>query len=197
MRHNAKVRHFGRKQGPRRALLKGLVGALVENGRIKTTLAKAKELRRHVEKAITTGKKQTLHARRLLLARYPSEKVVATIMDDLAKRFESRPGGYTRVLKLGARPGDRAEMAYIQFVDFSPKVETAAEKTATAKKKSKVKAKASKAADAADSADSSEENQQPKLNIAPEKLQATQAKKRRVRKAQRAARRVQRINRKH
>jgi len=194
MRHNAKVRHFGRKQGPRRALLKGLVGALVENGRIKTTLAKAKELRRHVEKAITTGKKQTLHARRLLLARYPNEKVVATIMDDLAKRFEARPGGYTRVLKLGARPGDRAEMAYIQFVDFSPKTEKAAVEATSSKKKSKVKAKATKEAD---NADSSEEKQQPKLNIAPEKLQATQAKKRRVRKAQRAARRVQRVNRKH
>lgn len=193
MRHNAKVRHFGRKQGPRRALLKGLVGALVENGRIKTTLAKAKELRRHVEKAITTGKKQTLHARRLLLARYPNEKVVSTIMDDLAKRFESRPGGYTRVLKLGARTGDRAEMAYIQFVDYSPKA--AVVETEAAKKKVKAKAKAAKAAESSEA--DTEESNQPKLQIVPEKLKAAQAKKRRVRKAQRAARRVQRVNRKH
>lgn len=141
MRHNAHVKHFGRKQGPRKALLRGLVNSLVEHGRIKTTLAKAKELRRHVEKAITLGKKQSLHARRLLLARYPNEKVVAMIMSDLAPRFQEREGGYTRILKLGQRPGDRAEMAFIQFVDYSPsekpvvdeKVAKAAAK-ATAKK---------------------------------------------------------------
>lgn len=118
MRHNARVKHFGRKSGPRKALFRGLVNSLVENGRIRTTLAKAKELRRHVEKAITVGKKQSLGARRLLLARYPNEKVVSMIMADLAPRFKDRAGGYTKILKVGRRPGDQAEMAYIQFVDF-------------------------------------------------------------------------------
>jgi len=127
MKHNAKVKHFGRKSGPRKALLRGLVNSLVEHGRIKTTLAKAKELRRHVEKAITMGKKQSLHARRILLSRYPNEKVVSMIMSDLAPRFQDREGGYTRILKLGQRPGDRAEMAMIQFVDFAPKAKTAAD----------------------------------------------------------------------
>lgn len=106
-------------------MLRGLVTSLVEHGRIKTTLAKAKELRRHVERAVTLGKKQDLHAQRLLMSRYPNEKTVSTIMKDLAPRFKSRPGGYTRILKLGNRPGDNAEMAYIEFVDFAPK--TAAE----------------------------------------------------------------------
>lgn len=148
MRHNARVKHFGRKTGPRKALWRGLVNSLVEHGRIKTTLAKAKELRRHVEKAITVGKKQSLHARRLLLSRYPNEGVVSTIMTDLAPRFQEREGGYTRILKIGARPGDKAEMAYIQFVDFNAaekaeKLANVDEKAVAAKKRT-----ASKAADA-------------------------------------------------
>lgn len=148
MRHNARVKHFGRKTGPRKALWRGLVNSLVEHGRIKTTLAKAKELRRHVEKAITVGKKQSLHARRLLLSRYPNEDIVSTIMTDLAPRFQDREGGYTRILKLGMRPGDRAEMAYIQFVDFS--ASERAEKLANVDEKavSAQKRTASKAADA-------------------------------------------------
>jgi large subunit ribosomal protein L17 len=113
----------------------------VEHGRIKTTLAKAKELRRHVERAVTLGKKQSLHSQRLLLARYPNEKTVSTIMKDLAPRFKDRNGGYTRILKLGARPGDNAEMAYIQFVDY-----TAPEKTeVTVKEAAKAKKAAVKA----------------------------------------------------
>lgn len=126
MRHNAKVQTFGLKSGPRKALLRGLVNSLVEHGRIKTTVAKAKELRRHVEKAITLGKGQTPHAARLLMSRYPNEKTVEVIMKDLAPRFKERAGGYTRILKLGARPGDNAPMAYIEFVDFTPKAATEA-----------------------------------------------------------------------
>lgn len=121
MRHRARVSTFGRKTGPRKALIRGLVTSLVEHGRIKTTLAKAKELRRHVEKAVTMGKKQDLHAQRLLLSRYPNEKTVSSIMKDLAPRFKDRNGGYTRILKLGNRPGDNAEMAFIEFVDYAPK----------------------------------------------------------------------------
>jgi large subunit ribosomal protein L17 len=187
MRHNARVKHFGRKSGPRKALWRGLVNSLVEHGRIKTTLAKAKELRRHVEKAITVGKKQSLHARRLLLSRYPNEKVVSMIMADLAPRFQDREGGYTRILKLGQRPGDRAEMAYIQFVDFK-----ATEKAEAA---TKSKAKASTKATAADKAASKEEA---KATAAVKRVatKKTAAKKKRVRKLQTKARAVQRANRK-
>lgn len=118
MRHRRRVKHFSRKQGARKALVRGLVESLVEHGRIKTTVDKAKETRRHVERVITLGKKGTLAARRLILARYPQDNVVNTIVGDLSVRFKDRNGGYTRIIKLGKRPGDMAEMAFIEFVDY-------------------------------------------------------------------------------
>jgi large subunit ribosomal protein L17 len=102
------------------ALIRGLVNSLVEHGRIKTTVVKAKELRRHVERAVTMGKKGSLNARRVLMSRYPNELTVGNLMGDLAKRMAKRPGGYTRIVKLGPRPGDNASMAYIEFVDYEP-----------------------------------------------------------------------------
>lgn len=120
MRHQVVKHSFGRKTGPRIALIRGLVHSLVEHGRIKTTLSKAKELRRHVERAITLGKTGNINSRRLLMARYPNENTVRGIMDDLAKRFAKRAGGYTRIVKLGPRPGDNAPSAYIEFVDYQP-----------------------------------------------------------------------------
>ena len=124
MRHRVHSHQFGRKPGPRKALLRGLVDSLVEHGRIKTTLPRAKEVRRHVEKAITIGKAGSVHARRLLLSRYPNKDTVGGIVDDLSKRFEKRPGGYTRIIKVGPRPGDQAEMAFLEFVDFKFKPKT-------------------------------------------------------------------------
>ena len=120
MRHRRNVKHFGRKPDARKALIRGLVNSLVEHERIKTTVPKAKELRRHVEKALTLGKKESLHAQRLLLARYPNKDTVSKIIKDLSPRFKERPGGYTRIIKIGARAGDAAEMAYIEFVDYDP-----------------------------------------------------------------------------
>ncbi len=140
MRHRAKVQTFGLATDQRKALLRGLVTSIVEHGRIRTTVARAKELRRHVERAITTGKDQTLHAHRLLLSRYPNQDTVATIMKDIAPRMKDRPGGYTRILKLGKRPGDNADMAFIEFVDYTPKVKTEADEVA-AKKAKKVAGK--------------------------------------------------------
>lgn len=121
MRHRSKRTNFHRRPGPRLALMRGMVYSLVEHGRIKTTVKRAKEVRRLVEKAITLGKKDTLHARRLLLSRYPNDGVVELLAGDLKKRFESRPGGYTRIVKVGARPGDQADMAFLEFVDYVPK----------------------------------------------------------------------------
>lgn len=118
MRHKVVKNSFGRRQGPRKALIRGLVDSLVEHGRIKTTLTKAKVLRGKVEKAITKGKEDSVHAKRVVLQKYPNKNTVETIFNDLAKRFKDRPGGYTRIVKLGARPGDNAPMAYIEFVDY-------------------------------------------------------------------------------
>lgn len=118
MRHQVHSKRFGRRGGGRKALIRGLVNAIVESERIRTTVPKAKELRRHVERAITKGKDQTLHARRILLAKYPNQKTVDKIFTDLSQRFAKRPGGYTRILKLDKRPGDSAEMCFIEFVDY-------------------------------------------------------------------------------
>jgi large subunit ribosomal protein L17 len=135
MRHKAKTAHLGRSTDARIALLRGLVNSLVEHGRIKTTVAKAKELRRHAERAVTLGKKGDLASRRILLSRYPNKSTVKTIMDDLSPRFKSRPGGYTRIMKLGNRPGDMAEMALIEWVDYQlPAAPAEGEKKASAKK---------------------------------------------------------------
>lgn len=119
MRHRVLKHSFGRTPAHRKALLRGLVVSLVEHGRVRTTLAKARELRRHAERAVSLAKKQTLSARRLLLKRYPNTKAVVKLMNDVAARFSDRPGGYTRVLKLGARAGDRAPMALVEFIDFN------------------------------------------------------------------------------
>lgn len=141
MRHKVTSHSFGRKPGPRKALIRGLVNSLVEHGRIRTTLPKAKELRRHVEKAVTMGKAGTVHVRRQLMSKFPNKETVKTLVDDISVRFKDRPGGYTRIIKLGNRPGDQAEMAYIEFVDYTlPEVsdETQVTGDAEAVKKQKV-----------------------------------------------------------
>ncbi len=141
MRHQTHSHQFSRKPGPRVALIRGLVESLVEHGRIRTTLPRAKEVRRHVEKAITRGKAATVHARRVLLADYPSGGTAETIVNDLSKRFLSRPGGYTRIIKLGPRPGDKAEMAFLEFVDYKFTEKSAETVTGDAKEAKLRKAK--------------------------------------------------------
>ena len=141
--HRRRVKHFDRKSGPRKALLRGLVTSLIEHGRITTTVDRAKEVRRHVEKAITLGKKGDLSTTRLLLSRFPNKEAVATIMKDLSPRFKTRPGGYTRIIKIGRRPGDTAEMAFLEFVDYDFEAKTA--DTAEKSEKSAKTAKAAKA----------------------------------------------------
>jgi large subunit ribosomal protein L17 len=138
--HRRATKYFSRKFNARKALFRGLIVSLVEHGRIKTTIVKAKEIRRHVEKAITVGKKDNLATRRLLLSRIPNETTVNTIMTDLSKRFAERPGGYTRIIKIGRRPGDTAEMAFLEFVDFDWQSKT----PATAEKKAGKETKADK-----------------------------------------------------
>lgn len=119
MKHRHKnTSTFGLKLGPRKALLRGLVFSLVEHERIKTTLPKAKAIRPLVEKALTMARRGGLHSHRLILANYPNKKVAAKLMGELSERFKDRPGGYTRIIKLGFRPGDQAQKALIEFVDY-------------------------------------------------------------------------------
>jgi large subunit ribosomal protein L17 len=141
MRHQRKAKNFGRKFNARKALWRGLVTSLVEHGRICTTVEKAKELRRHVEPMITLGKKGDIATRRVLMSRVPNDATVAKIVDDISVRFKTRAGGYTRIIKVGQRPGDTAEMAFIEFVDFDYKTKMADAAPSVDKKASKAKAK--------------------------------------------------------
>ena len=116
MRHRVAGKHLNRPTAQRQALYRGLVRDLLLHERIQTTEAKAKEVRGMVDRVITYGKKGTLHHRRLALAYLPDKDVVSKVFTDLAPRYAERPGGYTRVLKLGPRPGDGAPMALLELV---------------------------------------------------------------------------------
>ena len=114
--HRIAGRKLSRYRDQRVALLRGLVAELITHERITTTLAKAKETRVMAEKLITHGKKGSLHHRRLALAQVPNTGVVKKVFDDVAVRYSQRAGGYTRIMKLGPRNGDAAEMAIIELV---------------------------------------------------------------------------------
>ena len=117
MRHLKAGRKFGRTSAHRKALFRNLVGALIQRERISTTLAKAKELRGKVEKTITLGKRGTLHARRQAFKLVPAKDAVQKVFGHLAERYANRPGGYTRIIRIGHRKGDDAPMAFIELVD--------------------------------------------------------------------------------
>jgi len=120
VRHRKSGRKLGRDASHRKALYANLTGALIEHGRIKTTQAKAKAVKPFAEQMITLGKRGDLHARRLALAELRSQDVVHVLFADVAPRFADRPGGYTRIVKLGPRLGDAAEMVYLELVDYQP-----------------------------------------------------------------------------
>jgi large subunit ribosomal protein L17 len=117
MRHLKQGRKLGRTTAHRKALLRNLATALLEHERIITTEPKAKELRRVADKLVTLGKRGNLHARRQALQVVHSDAIVRKLFDEIAPRFAERQGGYTRILRLGYRPGDAAAMAVIELVD--------------------------------------------------------------------------------
>lgn len=119
MRHRKSGRHFNRTSSHRTAMFKNIAVSLIEHEIIKTTLPKAKELRRTVEPLITLAAKDTVANRRLAFARTISKSAVGKLFNDLGPRYKDRPGGYTRILKCGYRVGDAAPMAYIEMVDRS------------------------------------------------------------------------------
>lgn len=120
MRHNNQGRKLGRTASHRTAMLSNMVSSLIEHERITTTHQKAKEARRLVEKVITLGKDGTLHARRRAFSIVKSETIVKKVFDVLGPRFQARQGGYTRIMKLGFRHGDNAEMSVIELVERTP-----------------------------------------------------------------------------
>jgi large subunit ribosomal protein L17 len=117
MRHRKKGRKLSRTASHKRATMRNLATSLFRHGRIETTTAKAKELRPFAERLITLAKRGDLHARRLAATKIQDRQVLGSLFDDIGPRFSERPGGYTRILKLGNRKGDAAEMSLIELVD--------------------------------------------------------------------------------
>ena len=135
MRHHRAGRKLGRDSAHRKALYSNLAGALIEHGRIKTTEAKAKEVRPIVEQMITLGKRGDVAAHRQAVAFLRSKGVAHMLFSEVAPRFADRPGGYTRVVKLGPRQGDAANMAYLELVDYVPERRAAPAEAAAASRR--------------------------------------------------------------
>ncbi|AWB59018.1 MULTISPECIES: 50S ribosomal protein L17 [unclassified Colwellia] len=126
MRHRKSGRQLNRNSSHRKAMFRNMASSLVKHGLIKTTVAKAKELRMVVEPLITLAKTDSVANRRLAFARTQDKEVVGILFNELGARYQERPGGYTRILKCGFRTGDKAPMAYVELVD-RPAAEEAAE----------------------------------------------------------------------
>ncbi len=148
MRHGKKVNHLSRTDSHRRAMLANMASSLILHKRITTTLAKAKALRVYVEPIITRSKDDTTHSRRTVFSYLQNKEVVSILFRDIAAKVASRPGGYTRILKMGNRLGDNASMALIELVDYNEIYtlgEGTAEKKTTRRRGSKAKAGSAKA----------------------------------------------------
>ena len=150
MRHNKAINHLGRKSGHRKALLANMASSLILHKRITTTVAKAKALRSYVEPLVTKSKDDTTHNRRVVFSYLKNKEAVSELFRVIAPKVADRPGGYTRVLHVGLRQGDAAEMALIEFVDFNEAALASTEKAAkkTTRRSRAKKAEAAPAAEA-------------------------------------------------
>jgi large subunit ribosomal protein L17 len=137
MRHGRKVNHLGRKAAHRQALLANLTIALIQHKRITTTVAKAKALKRYAEPLLTKSKDNTTHSRRVVYSYLQNKEAVAELFREVAPAVADRPGGYTRIIKLGVRLGDNAEMAMIELVDFNSTFSKEQKSTSSAKKRTR------------------------------------------------------------
>lgn len=174
MKHRVAGRKLGRTSAHRLALLRNLATALFERERIKTTLGKAKELRPFAEKLVTLAKRETLHARRLVLRHVRDRKAVSKLFETYSARYAQRPGGYTRIIKLGPRRGDAAEMAIVELVG----AELAAKKKAPEKGKGKAAAEPETAPEeAAAEAEPKKSAKAPRKKAAPKKEKKAPARK--------------------
>ena len=172
MRHGMVNRKLGRTSSHRLAMFRNQLASLIDKERIVTTLPKAKELRPQIERLITLGKSDSVHGRRIANQQVQDDKLVAKLFDTLGPRFTDRPGGYTRIIKLGARRGDAAEMAILEFVGYELVKE---EKAAPAKEaKSKKKPAAPEAEEPAEetAAEGEAKPKKPAKKAAPAKKEA-------------------------
>ena len=167
MRHRSKVNHLGVKTGHRSAMLANLACSLIMHKRIETTLAKAKELRGYVEPLITKSKSDTTHARRTVFSSLKNKYAVKELFSAVAEKVGARPGGYTRILKVGFRQGDAAEVAMIELVDFN-ETYTMSKKAAAKKTTRRAGGKKAAAPAKAESAPKTEGEAQPAESPAAE-----------------------------
>ena len=149
MKHGKKVNHLSRKVAHRKSMLANMASSLIEHKRINTTVAKAKALKQFVEPLITKSKIDTTHNRRIVFSLLRNKYAVATLFRDVAIKIGDRPGGYTRVIKMGNRLGDNAAMAMIELVDFNEvyNAEKSEEKKSTRRSRSRRKSTSSKNVD--------------------------------------------------
>lgn len=137
MRHGNKINHLGRTHSHRDALLKNLAISLIQYKRIETTLAKAKELRKYVEPLITKSKNDSTHSRRTVFSYLQDKEAIKTLFGEIAEKVATRNGGYTRIIKLGTRFGDNAEVALIELVDYNEALLTSVEEKSTKTRRSR------------------------------------------------------------
>ena len=160
MRHNKKFNHLSRTASHRSALLANLAISLIEHKRITTTLAKAKALKKYVEPLITRAKDDSTNSRRVVFSYLQNKEAIKELFGAVAQKVGDRPGGYTRIIKLGSRQGDAADICFIELVDFDEnmaKAPKAAKRTRRAVKKSAEAAPAAEATEAAAEAPAAEE----------------------------------------
>jgi len=168
MRHGRSGRKLGRDASHRKALYANLTGALIEHGRIKTTAAKAKEVRPVAEQMITLGRKGDVPARRQALKFLRSQDVVHKLFSDVGPRFVDRPGGYSRIIRIGPRLGDAAEMVYLELVDYVPPNVTAPPPRPAREREPEPEPEAEEELEARDDATEAEPEPEPEAEAEPE-----------------------------
>jgi large subunit ribosomal protein L17 len=172
MRHGMANRKLGRTTSHRAALFRNQLASLIDRERIITTLPKAKELRPQIERLVTLGKSDSVHNRHQAGRAVADDGLIAKLFDTLGPRFLERPGGYTRIIKLGPRRGDAAEMAILEFVGYEPVIEKA-----PAEEKGGAKKAASKRAEAEEGAEAEAEEKPKKKTATPRKAAAKKTQK--------------------
>ena len=159
MRHNKKFNHLGRTASHRAAMLANMAISLIEHKRITTTVAKAKALKKYVEPLITKAKDDSTNSRRVVFSYLQNKEAIKTLFGEVAEKVGDRPGGYTRIIKLGTRQGDAAQVCFIELVDFDPEMakDGGKKKTRRSRRSSGAKAEAAPAAEAPAEAPAAEE----------------------------------------
>ncbi len=166
MRHNKKFNHLGRKHSHRKAMLANMAISLIMHKRITTTLPKAKALRVYVEPLITKSKEDTTHSRRVVFSYLQNKYAITELFSTVATKVADRPGGYTRIIKLGRRANDDAEMAFIELVDFDENMaKTEAKKTRTRRSRKSASKAEKPAAEAASAETPVAETEAPEATV--------------------------------